>query len=160
MPSNLFGTHDFLVCVLRSTPKHTPINPSLQQFLDDSFRLTSVSILSWVMMGRLMTAAAEDLGKSNVDSETVTAVSAFLCCQCMAAILDTWSRSCVKFLSDCHIYQGWVYLSLEFSQYTHFTSFDLLMKVWQRLTPGIMDFLDSPHTIPAIAPRPLLIHNG
>ncbi|KAH8954314.1 hypothetical protein BDL97_08G073300 [Sphagnum fallax] len=32
--------------------------------------------------------------------------------------------------------------------------------VWQRLAPGIMDKLDSPHTIPAIAPRPFLIHNG
>ncbi|KAH9554550.1 hypothetical protein CY35_08G069300 [Sphagnum magellanicum] len=32
--------------------------------------------------------------------------------------------------------------------------------VWQRLAPGIMDTLDSPRTIPAIAPRPFLIHNG
>lgn len=35
-----------------------------------------------------------------------------------------------------------------------------ILKVWQKLAPGLMDFLDSPLTIPAIAPRPLLIYNG
>jgi hypothetical protein len=34
------------------------------------------------------------------------------------------------------------------------------LQVWERIAPGIMDKLDSPHTIPAIAPRPLLICNG
>ncbi|KAG0554606.1 hypothetical protein KC19_12G104500 [Ceratodon purpureus] len=37
---------------------------------------------------------------------------------------------------------------------------DTVAAVWQRLAPGLMDFLDSPHTVPAIAPRPLLVHNG
>jgi len=32
--------------------------------------------------------------------------------------------------------------------------------VWQRLAPGLMDFLDSPISVPAIAPRPLLVYNG
>jgi dienelactone hydrolase len=35
-----------------------------------------------------------------------------------------------------------------------------VVAVWQRLAPGLLDFLDSPQTVPAIAPRPLLIYNG
>ncbi|CAK9877223.1 unnamed protein product [Sphagnum jensenii] len=37
---------------------------------------------------------------------------------------------------------------------------EIVAAVWERIAPGIMDKLDSPHTIPAIAPRPLLICNG
>ena len=32
--------------------------------------------------------------------------------------------------------------------------------VWRRLAPGLMDFLDSPQTLPTIAPRPLFVYNG
>ncbi|CAM6027153.1 unnamed protein product, partial [Sphagnum balticum] len=37
---------------------------------------------------------------------------------------------------------------------------EIVAAVWERIAPGIMDKLDSPYTIPAIAPRPLLICNG
>ncbi|KAK9211102.1 hypothetical protein WN943_000476 [Citrus x changshan-huyou] len=38
------------------------------------------------------------------------------------------------------------------------TSFHML--VWDRIAPGLASQFDSPYTIPAIAPRPLLIING
>ncbi|XP_073051813.1 uncharacterized protein [Primulina eburnea] len=37
---------------------------------------------------------------------------------------------------------------------------DVVEKVWNRIAPGLDSCFDSPHTIPAIAPRPLLILNG
>lgn len=33
-------------------------------------------------------------------------------------------------------------------------------QVWDRIAPGLASHFDSPYTIPAIAPRPLLILNG
>lgn len=33
-------------------------------------------------------------------------------------------------------------------------------QVWDRIAPGLASQFDSPYTIPAIAPRPLLIVNG
>ncbi|XP_020536394.1 putative esterase YitV isoform X2 [Jatropha curcas] len=37
---------------------------------------------------------------------------------------------------------------------------EVVEKVWDRIAPGIASKFDSPYTIPAIAPRPLLILNG
>lgn len=33
-------------------------------------------------------------------------------------------------------------------------------QVWDRIAPGLASSFDSPYTVPAIAPRPLLILNG
>ncbi|KAH9615381.1 hypothetical protein KSS87_012228 [Heliosperma pusillum] len=37
---------------------------------------------------------------------------------------------------------------------------DVVEKVWDRINPGLTSQFDAPYTIPAIAPRPLLILNG
>ncbi|EPS62526.1 hypothetical protein M569_12263, partial [Genlisea aurea] len=37
---------------------------------------------------------------------------------------------------------------------------DVVRIVWDRIAPGLTSHFDSPYTIPAIAPRPLLILNG
>ncbi|KAL9227295.1 hypothetical protein vseg_003000 [Gypsophila vaccaria] len=37
---------------------------------------------------------------------------------------------------------------------------DVVEKVWDTIAPGLASQFDAPHTIPAIAPRPLLILNG
>ncbi|XP_012077420.1 putative hydrolase YtaP [Jatropha curcas] len=37
---------------------------------------------------------------------------------------------------------------------------EVVEKVWDRIAPGLASSFDSPYTIPAIAPRPLLILNG
>ncbi|KAH9761135.1 AB hydrolase-1 domain-containing protein [Citrus sinensis] len=37
---------------------------------------------------------------------------------------------------------------------------EVVEKVWDRIAPGLASQFDSPYTIPAIAPRPLLIING
>ncbi|XP_048227972.1 putative esterase YitV isoform X1 [Ricinus communis] len=37
---------------------------------------------------------------------------------------------------------------------------EVVEKVWDRIAPGLASSLDSPYTIPTIAPRPLLIVNG
>ncbi|CAA7397363.1 unnamed protein product [Spirodela intermedia] len=37
---------------------------------------------------------------------------------------------------------------------------EVVQKVWDRIAPGLTSRFDSAHTIPAIAPRPLLIING
>ncbi|KAM5565506.1 putative hydrolase YtaP [Rosa sericea] len=37
---------------------------------------------------------------------------------------------------------------------------EVVEKVWDRIAPGLASQFDSPHTVPAIAPRPLLILNG
>lgn len=37
---------------------------------------------------------------------------------------------------------------------------EVVEKVWDRIAPGLASKFDSPYTIPAIAPRPLLIVNG
>lgn len=37
---------------------------------------------------------------------------------------------------------------------------EVVEKVWDRIAPGLTSDFDSPHTVPAIAPRPLLILNG
>ncbi|XP_022854572.1 uncharacterized protein LOC111375892 [Olea europaea var. sylvestris] len=37
---------------------------------------------------------------------------------------------------------------------------EVVEKVWDRIAPGLSSRFDSPYTIPAIAPRPLLILNG
>ncbi|GMY17609.1 putative esterase yitv [Fagus crenata] len=37
---------------------------------------------------------------------------------------------------------------------------EVVEKVWDRIAPGLASHFDSPYTIPAIAPRPLLILNG
>ncbi|KAH1110378.1 hypothetical protein GLYMA_04G081600v4 [Glycine max] len=37
---------------------------------------------------------------------------------------------------------------------------DVVEKVWDRIAPGFASQFDSPYSIPAIAPRPLLILNG
>ncbi|MQL81215.1 hypothetical protein Taro_013667 [Colocasia esculenta] len=37
---------------------------------------------------------------------------------------------------------------------------EVVEKVWDRIAPGLASEFDSPYTIPAIAPRPLLILNG
>ncbi|KAI9190882.1 hypothetical protein LWI28_000199 [Acer negundo] len=37
---------------------------------------------------------------------------------------------------------------------------EVVDKVWDRIAPGLASQFDSPYTIPAIAPRPLLIVNG
>ncbi|GMN43588.1 hypothetical protein TIFTF001_012787 [Ficus carica] len=37
---------------------------------------------------------------------------------------------------------------------------EVVKKVWDRIAPGLASRFDSPYTIPAIAPRPLLILNG
>ncbi|CAI8599825.1 unnamed protein product [Vicia faba] len=37
---------------------------------------------------------------------------------------------------------------------------DVVEKVWDRIAPGLASNFDSPYSIPAIAPRPLLIING
>ncbi|WCJ29464.1 alpha/beta-Hydrolases superfamily protein [Euphorbia peplus] len=37
---------------------------------------------------------------------------------------------------------------------------DVVEKVWDRIAPGLASDFDAPYTIPAIAPRPLLILNG
>ncbi|XP_048331953.2 uncharacterized protein LOC125423016 isoform X1 [Ziziphus jujuba] len=37
---------------------------------------------------------------------------------------------------------------------------EVVEKVWDRIAPGLASKFDSPYTIPAIAPRPLLILNG
>ncbi|XP_027182564.1 uncharacterized protein LOC113780966 isoform X2 [Coffea eugenioides] len=37
---------------------------------------------------------------------------------------------------------------------------EVVQKVWDRIAPDLASKFDSPHTIPAIAPRPLLILNG
>ncbi|KAJ4708045.1 alpha/beta-Hydrolases superfamily protein [Melia azedarach] len=37
---------------------------------------------------------------------------------------------------------------------------EVVEKVWDRIAPGLASQFDSPYTIPAIAPRPLLIVNG
>ncbi|GAV90264.1 Abhydrolase_6 domain-containing protein [Cephalotus follicularis] len=37
---------------------------------------------------------------------------------------------------------------------------EVVEKVWDRIAPGLASSFDSPYTIPAIAPRPLLIVNG
>lgn len=43
------------------------------------------------------------------------------------------------------------------------TSYGLALRtdqVWDKIAPGLASDFDSPYTIPAIAPRPLLILNG
>ncbi|CAO2816820.1 unnamed protein product [Amaranthus hypochondriacus] len=37
---------------------------------------------------------------------------------------------------------------------------EVVEKVWDRIAPGLASHFDSPYTIPAVAPRPLLILNG
>ncbi|XP_043706406.1 putative hydrolase YtaP [Telopea speciosissima] len=37
---------------------------------------------------------------------------------------------------------------------------EVVEKVWDRIAPGLASQFDSPHTVPIIAPRPLLIING
>ncbi|KAF9681124.1 hypothetical protein SADUNF_Sadunf06G0192900 [Salix dunnii] len=37
---------------------------------------------------------------------------------------------------------------------------EVVEKVWNRIAPGLASCFDSPYTVPAIAPRPLLIVNG
>ncbi|KAJ8539980.1 hypothetical protein K7X08_026369 [Anisodus acutangulus] len=37
---------------------------------------------------------------------------------------------------------------------------EVVQKVWDRIAPGLASEFDSPYTIPAISPRPLLILNG
>ncbi|KAK6273969.1 hypothetical protein POUND7_011052 [Theobroma cacao] len=37
---------------------------------------------------------------------------------------------------------------------------EVVEKVWDRIAPGLASQFDSPNTVPAIAPRPLLIANG
>ncbi|KAL0323835.1 UNVERIFIED_CONTAM: hypothetical protein Scaly_2350600 [Sesamum calycinum] len=37
---------------------------------------------------------------------------------------------------------------------------EVVEKVWDRIAPGLASHFDSPYTVPAIAPRPLLILNG
>ncbi|PON37258.1 Alpha/Beta hydrolase fold containing protein [Parasponia andersonii] len=37
---------------------------------------------------------------------------------------------------------------------------EVVEKVWDRIAPGLVSKFDSPYSIPAIAPRPLLILNG
>ncbi|XP_057960042.1 uncharacterized protein LOC131152279 [Malania oleifera] len=37
---------------------------------------------------------------------------------------------------------------------------EVVEKVWDRIAPGLASCFDSPYTIPAIAPRPLLVVNG
>ncbi|EXC19460.1 hypothetical protein L484_006155 [Morus notabilis] len=37
---------------------------------------------------------------------------------------------------------------------------EVVRKVWDRIAPGLASHFDSPYTVPAIAPRPLLILNG
>ncbi|KAF7817134.1 putative alpha/Beta hydrolase [Senna tora] len=37
---------------------------------------------------------------------------------------------------------------------------EVVEKVWNRIAPGLASQFDSPYTVPAIAPRPLLILNG
>ncbi|KAK4388850.1 hypothetical protein Sango_2222000 [Sesamum angolense] len=37
---------------------------------------------------------------------------------------------------------------------------EVVEKVWDRIAPGLASQFDSPYTVPAIAPRPLLILNG
>ncbi|KAL5558822.1 hypothetical protein UlMin_035033, partial [Ulmus minor] len=37
---------------------------------------------------------------------------------------------------------------------------EVVEKVWERIAPGLASRFDSPYTVPAIAPRPLLIANG
>ncbi|KAL5558824.1 hypothetical protein UlMin_035035 [Ulmus minor] len=37
---------------------------------------------------------------------------------------------------------------------------EVVEKVWDRIAPGLASQFDSPYTVPAIAPRPLLIVNG
>eukprot|EP00262_Sarcandra_glabra_P006975 TRINITY_DN1953_c0_g1_i1.p1 TRINITY_DN1953_c0_g1~~TRINITY_DN1953_c0_g1_i1.p1 ORF type:complete len:400 (-),score=53.52 TRINITY_DN1953_c0_g1_i1:69-1268(-) len=37
---------------------------------------------------------------------------------------------------------------------------EVVEKVWDRIAPGLASQFDSPHTVPAIAPRPQLIING
>lgn len=37
---------------------------------------------------------------------------------------------------------------------------EIVASVWRRIAPGLIDRFDAEHTIPAIAPRPLLILNG
>ncbi|KAL0311981.1 UNVERIFIED_CONTAM: hypothetical protein Sradi_5597400 [Sesamum radiatum] len=37
---------------------------------------------------------------------------------------------------------------------------EVVEKVWDRIAPGLASRFDSPYTVPAIAPRPLLILNG
>ena len=39
-------------------------------------------------------------------------------------------------------------------------SFHLSEQVWDRIAPGLASEFDAPYSIPAIAPRPLLILNG
>lgn len=38
--------------------------------------------------------------------------------------------------------------------------FFFFFKVWERIAPGLASKFDAPYTVPAIAPRPLLILNG
>lgn len=43
------------------------------------------------------------------------------------------------------------------------TSYCLILRtdqVWDKIAPGLASDFDSPYSIPAIAPRPLLILNG
>lgn len=37
---------------------------------------------------------------------------------------------------------------------------EVVKKVWDRIAPGLASIFDSPYSIPAIAPRPLLLLNG
>ncbi|XP_074575403.1 uncharacterized protein LOC141831886 [Curcuma longa] len=37
---------------------------------------------------------------------------------------------------------------------------EVVEKLWERIAPGLSSQFDAPHTVPAIAPRPLLILNG
>ncbi|XP_060213798.1 uncharacterized protein LOC132640981 isoform X3 [Lycium barbarum] len=37
---------------------------------------------------------------------------------------------------------------------------EVIQKVWDRIAPGLASQFDSPYTVPAIAPRPLMILNG
>ena len=46
------------------------------------------------------------------------------------------------------------------SKYYNILLFYLFEQVWDRIAPGLASDFDSPYSIPAIAPRPLLILNG
>lgn len=84
-----------------------------------------------------------DLNKSVIDKEVVEKVSFILDCSDMISWI-----ACSVCTSVC---------LLKLDGILQFYTSD---QVWDRIAPGLASQFDSPYTVPAIAPRPLLILNG
>lgn len=78
----------------------------------------------------LVAEAKNDLGKTAIDKEVVEKVR----------YIYIYVPLCCEVGYHPHVYKP--------------------AQVWDRIAPGLASKFDSPHTIPAIAPRPLLILNG